>query len=77
VKRVEIRIVGLISDEDELNDIHHIAKIIVYKQRMKDLFYTNINSGIINECIRNYKKNKTIKKINFNSSQLLSVRGLI
>jgi len=78
VIRVEIKIVGLISDEQELDDIQHIAKIIVYKQRMKDLFYnTNENYAIIKNCLKNYKKNKIIKKINLNPTLQLSVRGLI
>jgi hypothetical protein len=77
VIRVEIKIVGLISGEDELSDIQHIAKIIVYKQRMKDLFYTNKNNTVIKEYISNYKKSRINKKMYFNHAQQLSVRGLI
>ena len=37
--KADIKIVGSISDEDELDEIQNIAKVFVYEQRMKCFKY--------------------------------------
>ena len=76
VKRVEIRIVGLISNEEEIDQIQHITKIFVYKQRMKDFMCPIKNKTIVENNILNYKKDENLKKMNSNSATKFNVRGL-
>ena len=76
--KVELKIVGLISDEKELNEIHNIAKIFVYERRMKDFKYPKNNKI---ELTKNYinTKDKSVncRKISNNKMQNLFVKGLI
>ena len=37
-----MKIVGLLNDEDELNEMENIAKIFIVEQRMKNLPYIKI-----------------------------------
>ena len=78
VKRVEIKIVGLISNEDELDEIHNIAKIFIYKQRMKDLFYVEKDESLIKKnYLKIYKRSNINRKIKYYHLQQVRVRGLV
>jgi hypothetical protein len=77
VKKVEVKIVGLISDEDELDQIQSIAKIFVYEQRMKCFQYPIKNKTLMKKNNFNYKKNSTFKKNGYNKIIRFTVRGLI
>lgn len=78
VNRVEIKIVGLISDEEELDEIQDIAKIFIYKQRMKDLMYTEREDNLIKkDYLKIYKKTNISRKIKYYHLQQVRVRGLV
>jgi len=77
VNKVDIKIVGSISDEDELDEIQNIAKIFVYTQRMKCFKYpAKDNSLIRKNYLKYYKKTDDHRKINYNHLPRLMVRGL-
>ncbi|MCK4365308.1 MAG: hypothetical protein KAW45_04605 [Thermoplasmatales archaeon] len=77
MNKVDIKIVGLISDEEELDEIQSIAKIFVYEQRMKCFKYpVKDNSLIRKNYLKYYKKTDDHRKINYNHLPHLMVRGL-
>jgi tryptophan synthase alpha subunit len=77
VNRVDIKIVGLISDDDEFDEIHSIAKVFIYTQRMKGFTYEEKDNNLIAKTyLKNYKKiNKSRKSNYFHLTQAM-VRGL-
>jgi hypothetical protein len=78
VKRVEIKIVGLISCEEELDEIQAIAKIFIYKQRMKDVMYTEKENQIVKkEYLKIYRKTNIARKIKHYPLKQVMVRGLV
>ena len=77
MKKVEVKIVGLISDEDELDQIQSIAKIFVYEQRMKCFQYPIKNKTLMEKKFINHKKNSTFKKNGYNKIIRFTVRGLV
>jgi len=77
VNKVDIKIVGSISDEDELDEIQSIAKIFVYEQRMKCFKHpVKDNSLIRKNYLKYHKKTDDHRKINYNHLSHLMVRGL-
>jgi len=77
VKKVEIKIVGLISDEDELDQIQSIAKIFVYERRMKLFQYPIKDNNLIKKKYFIHKKTSNLNKINNYRLSRLKVRGLV
>ena len=76
--KIEIKIVGLISDENELNEIHNIAKIFVYESRMKDFNYQNNKKPkLSNNYIKTKDKSVNRRIISENKMQNILVKGLI
>ena len=74
---VDIKIVGLISDEDELDEIQSIAKIFVYEQRMKDFKYPTKENKLIRKNYLKYFKTDNPPKIVYNRQPHFMVKGLI
>ena len=54
MNKVDIKIVGLISDEEELDEIQSIAKIFVYEQRMKGFNYPAKKNNLIRKNYETY-----------------------
>jgi len=78
VNKVDIKIVGLISDEEELDEIQSIAKIFVYEQRMKGFKYpAKGDNSIRKNYLKYFKKTDSHHKIEYNRLPHLMVRGLI
>ena len=78
VKKVEIKIVGLISCEEELDEIQDIAKIFIYKQRMKNVMYTEKDNQIVKkEYLKIYRKKNIARKIKYYPLKQVMVRGLV
>lgn len=77
VNKVEIKIVGLISDEDELDQIQSIAKVFVYERRMKCFDYPLKEKNLMKKNYLNYKKTKNLNKIDYYRLSRLQVRGLV
>jgi hypothetical protein len=60
VKNVELKIVGSITDENALEEIQSIAKVVVYEQRMKEFKYPlKTPDSFKKEYIKHYRKNNT------------------
>ena len=77
MKRVDIKIVGLISDDEELDEIHSIAKVFIYTQRMKGFTSEEKdNNLIVKTYLKNYKKTNKSRKQNYNYLNQFMVRGL-
>ena len=78
MNKVDIKIVGLISDEEELDEIQSIAKIFVYEQRMKGFKYpAKEDNSIRKNYLKYFKKPVSHHKIEYNHLPHLMVRGLI
>lgn len=78
MNKVDIKIVGLISDEEELDEIQSIAKIFVYEQRMKGFNYPAKKDNLIRKnYLKYFKKTVSHNKIEYNRLPHLNVRGLI
>jgi len=78
VNKVDIKIVGLISDEEELDEIQSIAKIFVYEQRMKGFKYpAKEDNPIRKNYLKYFKKTDSHRKTDYDHLPRLMVRGLI
>ena len=78
MNKVDIKIVGTISDEEELDEIQSIAKIFVYAQRMKCFKYPVKDNILIRKnYLKCYKKTDNHRKINYNHLSRIGVRGLV
>ena len=78
MSKVDIKIVGTISDEEELDEIQSIAKIFIYEQRMKDFNYPiKLNNPIKKDYLKYFKKIVSTHKIKYNNLPHLMVKGLI
>ncbi|MCK5112305.1 MAG: hypothetical protein KAQ84_02065 [Thermoplasmatales archaeon] len=78
MNKVDIKIVGLISDEEELDEIQSIAKIFVYEQRMKGFKHpAKKDNSIRKNYLKYYKKTDSHRKTDYNHLPHLMVRGLI
>lgn len=78
MNKVDIKIVGTISDGEELDEIQSIAKIFVYSQRMKCFKYpVKENILIRKNYLKCYKKTDDHRKINNNYLSGIRVRGLV
>jgi len=69
VNKVVVKLVGYISDEDELNELESITKVFVVEQRMRNLKLTKVNS-----CVNNSGYIPSSKKIRFPREQNLKVK---
>lgn len=77
MKRVDIKIVGLISDDEEFDEIHNIAKVFIYTQRMKGFTSEEKDNNLIAKTyLKNYKKTNKSRKQNYNFLNQFMVRGL-
>ena len=77
MNKVEIKIVGLISDEEELDEIQSITKIFVYTRRMKD-FISPIkeNSLIRKNYLKFYKKTNNPSKMSLLQNIILKLNNM-
>lgn len=69
-----MRIIGLISDENELDDLEYIAKVVMYEQRMKT--FTN-NTKLAPNKTYNYQKISPHKIIHYPFIKQIKVRGFV
>ena len=75
--KVNIKIVGSVTNETELDEIQSIAKIFIYERRMKTFKYPiHIIKPIKKEELDQYPKPISQSKSNENSLPLFKVRGL-
>ena len=73
--KADIKIVGLISDEEEFDEIQSIAKIFVYEQRMKGFEYPmKAKDSIRKNYLKHFKING-YRKVPSNNIPFLRVRG--
>ncbi len=78
MKKIEIKIVGSIPDEDTLGEIQNIAKIFIYEQRMKQFNYPTKNKiSIRKKPARIHKKVDNHHKIIANYLSHVQIKGLI
>ena len=73
-----MKIVGLLSNEDELDEIEHIAKIFTVEQRMQNLPYQKKSHiPLSKKCTLSAKRiSLTDQDICNNHLPMLTVRGL-
>lgn len=75
--KLDIKIVGSVTDETELDQIQSIAKVFVYEQRMKCFKYpTQENNPIRKRYFKHHKKTDDFTKIVTSPSPIIRVRGL-
>ena len=78
MNNLDIKIVGSVTDETELDEIQRIAKIVFYEQRMKCFNYpAKENNSTRKNYIKNYKKTDNCRKIVRNPLPIMRVRGLM
>ena len=72
-----MKIVGLLNDEDELNEMENIAKIFIVEQRMKNLSYIKIVKPTLEKKYSHSSEKIILNHNNYlKRLSLLTVRGL-
>jgi len=67
-----MKIVGLLSDENELDEIEYIAKVFVLEQRMREVSHgKHVITPLQRHTIRD-----VLKVVPVSNTQVLRVRGL-
>ena len=69
-----MKIIGLISDENELDDLEYIAKIVMYEQRMKTFRH---NPSFPTNKTYDFKKISPQKIIHYPFKKQIKVRGFM
>ena len=78
MSKADIKIVGLISNEEELDEIQSIAKIFVYEQRMKCFNHPiKEKNSISKNYLKHYKKTDNCRKTICTHLPYIKVRGLV
>jgi len=75
---MEIRIVGSITDEHELDQIQSIAKIVVYEQRMKHFHIPNYQNKNLTMKFNKVKKHPSKRYVSPNALPFCGpIRGFV
>ena len=78
MSKADIKIVGSISNEEELDEIQSIAKIFIYEQRIKCFNRALKEKNLISKNYLNrYKKTDNCRKIICTHLPYIKVRGLV
>ncbi|MCX6664853.1 MAG: hypothetical protein NT038_02150 [Euryarchaeota archaeon] len=74
---MDIKIVGLLSGEDDITEMEHIAKVFVVERRMQQLPYDRktTNTVLVKKYIK-APKHHAPSQINTTSLPLLNIRGM-
>ena len=74
---MEIKIVGILSDKDEIHEIERIAKVFIVEERMKDLIcHVETNEVIGNIYLGHAKKINLCSELVHGYVPFLTVKGL-
>jgi hypothetical protein len=77
VIRIQINVVGVLSDADEINEIMDVTEVFVIEKRMMDLTYPLVfKNNVLKSKIESSKKSKIYQNQICRYLQSLTVRGL-
>jgi len=77
VIRIQINVVGVLSDADEINEIMDVSEVFVIEKRMMDLTYSLVfSNNALKSSIESSKKLKIYQNQMCRYLQSLKVRGL-
>ena len=76
MRKIQINVVGTVSDKDELNEIENIAKVFVIEERVIDLTEEIVEKNILKSNLKPLKKSISRRYPGYDRLQYLTVRGL-
>ncbi len=74
---MDIKIVGLLSDEDDITEMEHIAKVFIVERRMQQLPYDRkTTKTVLAKKYLKIPKHHELSQTNATSLPLLNIRGM-